>query len=163
MQRSVRSGLNPHELADRLAIRELIDSYAHFADRRDVEGQMSLFTADTEFLVYTSSRDAAPSQVIHGREELRPVFENLGAYETTTHFNGQSTVSWAPDSATGVTYCLAHHVKAAGAGKSLMIASIRYLDCFVRLDRLWYFRQRKLMVDWIDNRALGAADQLPQN
>jgi SnoaL-like domain len=157
MQRPVHSGLNPHELADRLAIRELIDSYAHCADRRDVEGQMSLFTADTEFMVYTNSRDAAPTQVIHGREELRPVFENLRSYEATTHFNGQSTVSWAQDSATGVTYCLAHHVKAAGARKSLMIASIRYLDSFVRLDRLWYFRQRKLMVDWIDNRTLGAA------
>jgi hypothetical protein len=159
MQRPVHSGLNPHELADRLAIRELIDSYAHCADRRDVEGQMSLFTADTEFMVYTSSRDKAPTQVIHGREELRPVFENLRSYETTMHFNGQSTVSWAQDSATGVTYCLAHHVKAAAEGRSLMIASIRYLDSFVRLDRLWYFRQRKLMVDWIDNRPLW--DALP--
>jgi hypothetical protein len=156
MQRPVHSGLNPHELADRLAIRELIDSYAHCADRRDVEGQMSLFTTDTEFLVYSSSRDAAPTQVIHGREELRPLFETLRTYEATTHFNGQSTVSWAQDSATGVTYCLAHHIKAAGAGKSLMVASIRYLDCFVRLNRLWYFRQRKLMVDWVDNRLLGA-------
>jgi hypothetical protein len=156
MQRPVHSGLNPHELADRLAIRELIDSYAHCADRRDVEGQMSLFTADTEFMVYASSRDTAPTQVIHGREELRPVFENLRVYEATTHFNGQSTVSWAQDSATGVTYCLAHHVKVAGTGKSLVIASLRYVDCFVRLDRLWYFRQRKLLVDWIDNRPLGA-------
>jgi hypothetical protein len=36
-----------------------------------------------------------------------------------------------------------------------MIASIRYLDQFVKMDGDWYFRQRKLMVEWIDNRPLG--------
>ncbi len=40
------------EVADRLAIRELFDAYAHCADRRDAEGQKALFTEDTHFLVY---------------------------------------------------------------------------------------------------------------
>jgi hypothetical protein len=31
------------EAADRLEIRELVDAYAHCADRRDAKGQMSLF------------------------------------------------------------------------------------------------------------------------
>ena len=156
MQRSDHSGLSPQEIGDRLAIRELVDAYAHCADRRDVDGQMSLFTADTEFLVYMDARNAVPTQEICGRDGLRPVFENLSTYETTTHFNGQSSVRWSPNSATGVSYCLAHHVKADGASRSLMIASIRYLDHFVKMDGHWYFRQRKLMVDWIDNRPLGA-------
>ena len=42
--------ISPIEDADRLAIRELIEAYAHCADRRDVQGQMSLFTADTHFI-----------------------------------------------------------------------------------------------------------------
>jgi len=50
-QRSDHRGLTLQEIGDRLAIRELIDAYAHCADRRDVEGQMSLFTENTEFLV----------------------------------------------------------------------------------------------------------------
>jgi SnoaL-like domain len=111
MQRSDRSGLTPQEIDDRLAIRELVDAYAHCADRQDVEGQIFLFTADAEFLVYMDSRNAVPTQEIRGRDMLRPVFENLSSYEATTHFNGQSTVEWAPDSVTGVSYCLAHHVK----------------------------------------------------
>jgi SnoaL-like protein len=41
--------VSPNEAADRLAIRELVESYAHCADRRDAKGQMSLFTADTHF------------------------------------------------------------------------------------------------------------------
>jgi len=155
-QRSDHGGLTPQEIGDRLAIRELVDAYAYCADRRDVEGQMSLFTADTEFLVCMDSRNTVPTQEIRGRDGLRPVFENLNTYEATTHFNGQSTVTWAQDSATGISYCLAHHVKVDGPRRSLMIASIRYLDHFVKMDDHWYFRQRKLMVDWIDNRPMGA-------
>ena len=37
--------ISPNEAADRLAIRELIDAYAHCADRRDAKDQMALFTA----------------------------------------------------------------------------------------------------------------------
>jgi SnoaL-like domain len=128
MQRSDHSGLTPQEIGDRVAIRELVDAYAHCTDRRDVEGQMSLFTVDTEFLVYMDSSNAIPTQESRGRDGLRPVFENLSTYEATTHFNGQSTVTWAQDSATGVSYCLAHHDKVVGPSRSLMIASIRYLE-----------------------------------
>src|SRR5690348_7272029 len=38
--------ISPAEAADRLAIRELVEAYAHCADRRDAKGQMSLFTAE---------------------------------------------------------------------------------------------------------------------
>jgi hypothetical protein len=48
------------EAADRVAIRELIDAYAHCADRRDADGQMALFTADTHFVVYMDARSSEP-------------------------------------------------------------------------------------------------------
>src|SRR5579862_8552221 len=84
--------ISPSEAADRLAIRELVEAYAHCADRRDAEGQMSLFTADTHFVVYMNARDPTPSQELHSREELAPVFAELNQYEATTHFVGQSTL-----------------------------------------------------------------------
>jgi SnoaL-like domain len=40
--------IGPAEQADRLAIRELVDAYAHCADRRSAEAQKSLFTEDGE-------------------------------------------------------------------------------------------------------------------
>jgi SnoaL-like domain len=52
----------PEEGADRLAIRELVETYAHCADRRDAKGQMALFTADTHFVVYMNAKDPTPSQ-----------------------------------------------------------------------------------------------------
>ena len=41
--------ISPTEAADRLAIRELVEAYAHCADRHDATGQMALFTADLKF------------------------------------------------------------------------------------------------------------------
>ena len=48
--------ISPSEAADRLAIRELVEAYAHCADRRDAKGQMALFTHDTHFVVYMNAR-----------------------------------------------------------------------------------------------------------
>jgi hypothetical protein len=87
---AIHTRITPDEAADRLAIRELFDAYAHCADRRDAEGQKALFTADTRFAVYMSGDGSEPTYVLEGREALTPVFADLNRYETTTHFNGQS-------------------------------------------------------------------------
>jgi hypothetical protein len=116
-----------------LAIRDLFDAYAHYADRREAKGQMALFTEDTHFVVYMDARNPEPTQDLHGREALAPVFDALNAYLATTHFNGQSTVELDGDRATGESYCLAHHLTQDQDGsRTLMVASIRYLDTFVK-------------------------------
>src|ERR1700735_2627136 len=132
------AAISPEEAADRLAIRELFDAYAHCADRRDAKGQMALFTEDTRFAVYMDARDPEPTQELHGREALAPVFDALNAYAATMHFNGQSIVELDGDRATGESYCLAHHLTVAEDGsRTLMVASIRYLDTFVQQDGAW--------------------------
>ena len=147
--------VSPKEAADRLAIRELVEAYAHCADRRDAKGQMSLFTADTHFVVYMNAKDPTPSQELHSREALAPVFAALTQYDATTHFVGQSTIlSLSGDRATGQAYCLAHHVTVTGSKRRLMVASLRYLDTFVKTDGAWLFSERLLYVDWVDERAL---------
>jgi SnoaL-like domain len=84
--------IDPSEAANRVAIRELIEAYAHCADRRDAKGQMSLFTPDTHFVVYMNAKDLKPSQEMHSREALAPVFADLNRYAATMHFLGQSTI-----------------------------------------------------------------------
>src|SRR5580658_2815604 len=74
----------PEEAADRLALRELVDAYAHCADRRDAKGQMALFTEDAHFVVYMDAKSDIPSQDLQGRDALAPVFDNLNQYEATT-------------------------------------------------------------------------------
>jgi hypothetical protein len=150
---STHPPLTGAEAADRLAIRELFDAYARCADRRDARGQLALFTEDTRFVVYMDARNPEPPQDLHGREALVPVFDALNAYVATMHFNGQSTIDLDGDRATGESYCLAHHLTVADDGtRTLMVASIRYLDTFVRQDGAWLFAERRLMVNWTDTR-----------
>src|SRR5467141_610009 len=131
---SKHATISPEEAADRLAIRELIEGYAHCADRRDAKGQMSLFTADTHFVVYMNAKDPTPSQELHSREALAPVFAELNKYDATTHFLGQSTISTlSDDRATGEAYCLAHHITVDNGKQRLMLASLRYLDACVKI------------------------------
>ena len=147
--------ISPQEAADRLAIRELVEAYAHCADRRDAQGQMSLFTTDTHFVVYMNAKDPTPSQELNSREALAPVFADLNKYYATTHFVGQSTIfTFTNERATGEAYCLAHHVTVHGEKKRLMVASLRYQDTFVKVDDAWLFAERLLYVDWLDERAL---------
>ena len=113
------------EAADRLQIRELVDAYAHCADRRDAKGQISLFTKDTHFVVFMDARSEKPSMELNRREDLAPVFDELNKYEATTHFMGQSTVVLDGDRT--------HRAKVEGK---------------------WLFAERKIMVDWTDTRPI---------
>ena len=152
---SKRVAITPSEAADRLAIRELVDAYAHCADRRDAKAQMSLFTEDTHFVVYMNAKDSKPSWELRSRDALAPVFADLNKYDATTHFVGQSTIFSLTDAkASGETYCLAHHVSVADGKRHLMIASLRYLDMFVKEDGGWLFAERRLYVDWTEERAV---------
>ena len=140
------------ELADRIAIRELIDSYAFCADSRDIEGQMALFTDDTNFEVYMDEKLPAPTQIVSGRKNLFPVFDDLNQYHSTMHFNGQCAIRVEGNQATGVTYCRAYHLKIPGGVQQLMIAGIRYYDKMIKQNDSWLFAERKLKVCWIESK-----------
>ncbi|HEY4826940.1 MAG TPA: nuclear transport factor 2 family protein [Solirubrobacteraceae bacterium] len=140
------------EQADRLAIRELVDAYAHCADRRDAEGQKSLFTEDTHFVVYMDGQGSGATQVLDGRDALTPVFDDLNRYQATMHFNGQSTVALDGNRASGESYCIAHHLFTADGERKLMVAWLRYGDTFAKVDGDWLFAERNLYVDWTETR-----------
>jgi len=147
--------ISPEEAANRLAIRELIEAYAHCADRRDAKGQMALFTADTHFVVYMKAKDPTPSQDLHSRHALAPVFADLNKYAATMHFVGQGTIfTLNGDRATGEAYCIAHHLTVEGEKRRVMVAHLRYLDTFAKANGTWLFAERLLYVDWLEERAL---------
>jgi hypothetical protein len=147
--------ISPEEAADRLAIQELVQAYAHCADRRDAKGQMSLFTEDTHFMVFMNAKDPTPSQELHSREALAPVFADLDQYAATMHFLGQTTIlTMTRDRGAGETYCMPHHLIIDGKNRRLMIAALRYMDTFVKVDGAWLFAERRLYIDWIEERPL---------
>src|SRR6201981_1186841 len=152
---SKQVSISPNEAADRLAIRELGEAYAHCADRRDAKGQMALFTPDTHFVVYMNAKDPNPSQELSSREQLAPVFADLNKYAATMHFLGQTTIlTLTGDRGTGETYCIPHHLTIECGKRQLMIAALRYYDTFVKVDGEWLFAERLLYVDWLEDRSV---------
>jgi SnoaL-like domain len=116
---------------------------------------MALFTADTHFVVYMDAKDPAPSQELHSRDALAPVFADLNQYDATMHFLGQSTITaLTAGRGVGETYCLAHHLTVSGGQRQLMIAALRYEDTFVKQGAAWLFAERRLYVDWMEKRTL---------
>jgi len=102
-----------------------------------------------------NAKDPTPSQELHSREALAPVFADLNKYAATMHFVGQSTIlTLTADRGTGEAYCLAQHLTIEGEKRQLMIAALRYYDMFVKVDGSWLFAERLLYVDWIEERAL---------
>jgi hypothetical protein len=80
---------------------------------------MALFTADTHFVVYMDAKDPTPSQELHSREALAPVFADLNQYAATMHFVGQSTIlALTGDRATGE------------GGAWLFAERLLYVDCW---------------------------------
>jgi hypothetical protein len=149
----IHNEITTAEVADRVAIRELVDAYGHCADRRDAQRQKSLFADDTRFVVYMDGQGSKPTQVLDGREALTPVFDALNNYQATMHFNGQSTIALDGNRAKGETYCIAHHLFTDGGERQLMVAWLRYDDAFVKIDGAWLIAERNLYVDWTETRA----------
>jgi SnoaL-like domain len=56
------------------------------------------------------------------------------------------------DRAAGESYAIAHHLYTENGGRKIMIASLRYLDAFIKIDGRWYFAERKLILDWSETR-----------
>jgi hypothetical protein len=117
---------------------------------------MSLFTENTHFVVFMNAKDdPKPSMDLQTRDALAPVFADLNKYDAATHFVGQSTIfTLVADRATREAYCVANHVTVDGGKRRLMIASLRYLDTFVKADGAWLFAERLPYVDWVDERPL---------
>ncbi|MDR1426785.1 MAG: nuclear transport factor 2 family protein [Bifidobacteriaceae bacterium] len=145
--------VTPQEAADRLAIRELIDDYAHCADFRQPEAQADLFAPGARTLVFMGE-PGEPAEVLTTREEHVEGFSALSQYAATTHFNGQFTITLDTDGlgARGEGYCLAHHILETEGGQTLIVMSIRYEDRYSKLDGAWLFAERRLVVTWTDTR-----------
>jgi SnoaL-like domain len=141
------------EAADRLALRRLVDAWAHCADRRLAEQQTNLFVPDGTILNYEGDPNThPPHSTIKGRAAIRSALAVLNTFTVTLHMNGQSEVMIQGDRAIGETYCLVHQFTGQNDQRKCQTLGIRYYDQFLRQENRWYFAERKLVIDWSDTR-----------
>ncbi|GAA3563195.1 nuclear transport factor 2 family protein [Microlunatus spumicola] len=140
--------------ADWKSIKDLVDAYAHHADRRDPQAQADVFAEDGQVRLFQGDPSThEPEQVITGRADLASTFDHLiSQYDATTYLNGQSTITVDGDAASAESYCLAHHLTQEDGERVLIVMAIRYLDTFRRTDEGWRIARRDLVFDWTDRR-----------
>ena len=141
------------EAADRLALRRLVDSWAHCADRRLAEQQANLFTPDGLLLNYEGDPHThEPHSALKGRSAIQNALAILNTFTVTLHMNGQSETAIQGEKAIGETYCIVHQFKMQNGQRNCQTLGIRYYDQFLREKDRWYFSERKLIIDWSDTR-----------
>jgi uncharacterized protein (TIGR02246 family) len=134
--------------ADRSELRVLVEKYAFCADRRDREGFAGVFTADGVLATGQSRR-------FEGRQAIAGVLDHLDAnYPQTMHFVGNHEVEVDGDVARGLVYCHARHVYERDGVKRDTLMVIRYHDSYVRTEIGWQIKERRLDIDWQEDRPL---------
>ncbi len=138
---------------DKIALRDLVERYALAVDSRDIETVVHLFTEDGVMLSHLMPGTEETPFERRGHEQLRRALElGLAQYKATTHIIGGQVVELYGDEADGTVACLAHHVCGTDAGERLLVMAIRYQDRYRRQDGSWRFAQRRLRLEWREDR-----------
>jgi ketosteroid isomerase-like protein len=133
-------------IEDRLAISDLVHSYAQRVDRKDIDGVAGLFCDDGQLVVYTEPNTESP-RIVSGRTAIRESLSDLHRYRATFHEIANHTVCIDQDRARAVTGCVAHHITGPDGAERDRVWYLRYTDTLVREPDGWRFSVRELRVE----------------
>ncbi|VEG55554.1 Uncharacterised protein [Mycolicibacterium aurum] len=141
------------DVADRLAVSDLVHLYASGVDDRRFADVVELFTATAELRVPDPPGSLEPVRRHHGRDGVRAALSALAAVTRTEHAIVGEV--YAPgddhDYALGRITCVAHHWSDDGAGAFTdVVWHLRYDDEYLRTPRGWRFHGRALTINAID-------------
>jgi len=133
---------------DAQELRQLAERYAFGCDHRD---EALLRTVFVDGAVLNVHRPDRPSTMTMP-DDIHRIPTGLARYDVTFHFVGNHRCDVQGDTATGETYCIAHHVK----GTDDFVMHIRYEDQYVRTPDGWRMKQRDLRLLWTSNEVVNS-------
>src|SRR5689334_2652506 len=133
---------------DESAIRALVLSYAHHADRREPDRLAALFEPEATLRMVWRTGSTPPAES-RGHRQIAHVVGQLRQFVTTFHFVGNHLIDLTGEEATGEVYCEAHHVTAEGVDHVMFI---RYRDRYRRAGTTWRFAERETFVELMEDR-----------
>jgi hypothetical protein len=136
------------EVADRLAITDVLYQYATALDTRDWDLLRACFTADgvADYLEFGG--------VNEGREAIVKLCGGvLSGLDASQHLIANPRVTLDGDRATATCYFQAQHFLASPAGGNTYLVGGSYEDRFVRTAEGWQIAYRTLHCSWQDGNA----------
>lgn len=134
---------------DSLQLRRLADLYGITIDQRDGDTLRGLFTQDGRIEVFQDEAEQ-PTVTIAGAIEIEAIVDALRLYRRTFHFIGNFVCDVTQDSASGITYCLAHHWFDDDGRSESETLLLTYSDLFRRTDEGWRFSTRSIRRSWAE-------------
>lgn len=137
-----------HEIAQRIALRELVDTFSNLADEKNVAAQIPLFTADAHINVVMDGKEAFD---LKGHPQILEAFSGyLAQFSVVYHQNGQQTVTINENSASGIAYCQVTLIKEENGQRIKQTSGVRYHDRYVFQNGKWLIAERLSHFMWTD-------------
>ena len=134
------------KIADRMALKDLVDTFSNLADTKEIDEQVQLFTEDAEVISYQGEKQTSH---LTGRKELAERFKAfLNQFTTVYHINGQQTVKIDGNKATGIAYAQVVLVSENNGKKIMRTQGVRYNDEYVRQNGRWLISKRTSHFEW---------------
>jgi hypothetical protein len=139
-------------LADKVALRELIDQVSILADSKDFDTQVQLFTENAYAETYAGGKSILKLQ---GRTAMAKAFDSfLKEFNTVYHFNGQQVVTINGDKASGTAYCTVTLIGNEHGKKMKTTIGAIYQDDYARENNRWLISRRIGNFEWQDKQEL---------
>jgi hypothetical protein len=142
-----------NEIEDRIALKNLVDTFSILADQKETQKQTLLFTEDASVETHSNGQLVTS---LKGRKQIGDAFANfLKNFETVYHSNGQQTLTLNGDKASGISYCMVTLIGVESGKKMKTSMGVYYQDEYVRKGNQWLIAKRKSTSAWRDKQELG--------
>lgn len=142
------------EMEDRMAIKNIVDTFSILADQKETQKQTLLFTEDA---IVASKIQGQPTTILTGRKQIGDAFASfLNLFDVVYHINGQQTITFDGATAHAISYCLVTLIGNENQQKIKTTFGIYYNDDFVKKGNQWFISKRVSNFVWQDRNVLGA-------
>lgn len=127
-------------LEDKLAIKQLVDTYSILMDEKNGTSLKGLFTPDGSIRNYIGEE---LKLTLNGPEEIGNAYSNyLNTLDSTFHMNGQQVLNIKGDRALGRSYCQITIVETKNGAQITTLQNTYYDDEFRKVEGKWLFVKR---------------------
>lgn len=128
------------EITDRMALKQLVDSFSILADAQNGHAQKNLFTEDAVYKTYINGE---LKMTLNGAEEIGNTMHNfLTSLDSAFHLNGQQMLNIKGDQAIGRCYTQITIVETQNSEQMTTLENVYYDDEYKKVDGKWLIAKR---------------------